>query len=541
MNPQGKCKELFDELSRINKTAYADKFHLANHVLSKTPCCGMRERYERNVPPPRFSGLQIALRVVRTWAVHIAVIGLMLLARIAQKRSGMNNARRLNKNIHKFTLVDIFILVNKVLDEKKFKDPYLPGLIETLQNRGCNVFILARFYGTRNPRRLKQAFSILKKHDIPIITEYELFTLADWLELLKFGIQFPFRALELARNLEQEEKSEAGKYGAAASKTSPLAHISSALIQCLGQNYLAGEARRLAARRLAKLLPPDSRIIGWYENQTVDKCFYRGLAEAGAAFPTIGAQLFSWPAELLNNHADPADGMHRAIPKKVLVNGPFFLPSASGQDGEQSGFSVEVPGSRPCVPYPGGPEYQLGPSLRYKELFEVCLEPDPDAPVLMLLSYHRNEAERVLALARPLAEKGVKLAIRFHPAVNRKEFEHLLPPSYISASGTLLGAMQGASMVVGAGSGTLAEAVCMGLPVIAVVPKDGTGLNYLPDYGQGELWDVITDLEAFFPVREKLLELLKGDRALRQERINAFRSLLFTRPDEEKIIQAFEL
>ncbi len=544
MNPIGKSKELFDELSRINKMAYADTVHLANHVLSKTPCCGMWERYERNIPPPQFTRLQVAFKVMRTWIVHAAVIGLMMLARLAQLRTGMNNVRRINKKIHKFTLVDVFILINKVLDEKKFKDPYLPGLTDVLQKKGYNVAILARFYGTRNPRSLRRAFTILKKNNIPIITEYELFTAADWLDLIKFGFVFPIRTLSLVGKLEREEqlsRLSSRESDLNQEHYSPLAYISASLIQCLGQNYLSGEARRLAAKRLAKILPPDSRIIGWYENQTVDKCFYRGLADAGAEFSTIGAQLFTWPAELLNNHADPADGLHRAVPETVLVNGPYFLPAPSRQEEDQTGFSVEVPGLKPYIPYPDGPEYRIGPSLRYKDLFETEIDPDPDAPVLMLLSYHREETERVLAFAKPLAEKGVKLAIRFHPATNLQEFKHMLPVNYSLASGPLQSVMREASMVIGSGSGTLAEAVCMGLPVIAVKAKDGTGLNYLPDYGKGELWECISSVEEFQAASEKLLEALKSSKASRQERINAFRSLLFTKPDEEKIIQSFEL
>ena len=322
---------------------------------------------------------------------------------------------------------------------------------------------------------------------------------------------------------------------------SPLAHIAASLVECLGQNYLSGEARRLAARRLARRMPPDARIISWYENQTVDKCFYRGLAQAGARFSTIGAQLFTWPPELLNNHADPADGLHQAVPRKVLVNGPYFLPAQSERENADTAFSVEVPGNKPYLPYPNGPAYEIGPSLRYRDLFENTFEPDLEAPVLMLLSYHREETERVLALARPLAEKGVKLAIRFHPATRQEEFAHLLPDGYKPATGALHRAMSEASLVLGAGSGALAEAVCMGLPVITVNNASNTGLNYLPDYGQGELWESITDAESFFPAMEKLFAGLKSDRAARRERINAFRSLLFTRPDQEKIIQAFEL
>lgn len=548
MYPEGKSKELFEAISRVNKEAYASTVHLANHVLSKTPCCGLLERYERGISPCRFTRFEVLLKVLRTWAVHLAVIGLMILARIAQARAGLNNSRLIGASGRSVTLVDIFILVHKVLDEKRLNDNYLPGLTEAMLKKGQNTAILARFYGTRNPHCLRRVFSILKKNNIPVITEYELFSFCDWLALLKFGFVFPVRTLKLARQIQQDERlhqlahqsdCEKGRDGQC--PASPRAYISSALVQCLGQNYMSGEARRLAGRRLAELLPQGSKIISWYENQVMEKCLYRGLADAGGDFFTIGAQLLTWPSNLLNNHADPADGMHRAAPKLVLVNGPYFLPDVMGEGVSKEGFSVEVPGAKPYHPYPGGPEYRIGPALRYKDLFDEEIVPDQDAPVLMLLSYHTVETERVLALAKPLAEQGVKLALRFHPATKWQAFGHLLPVSYTLAGGPILSALEGASLVIGAGSGTLAEAVCMGLPVIAVEPKDGTGLNYLPDYGKGELWDSVSSPEDFFPARNRLLKVLAAEPLLRQERINAFRGLMFTKPSEEMIVQAFEL
>ena len=81
----------------------------------------------------------------------------------------------------------------------------------------------------------------------------------------------------------------------------------------------------------------------------------------------------------------------------------------------------------------------------------------------------------------------------------------------------------------------------MGLPVIAVEPEDGTGLNYLPGYGKGELWDSISRADGFFPACDRLWGVLEREPVLRQEKIKVFRSLMFTKPTEEAIIQAFEL
>ena len=545
MYPKNKAREIFEAISRVNKFAYAETLHLSNHVLSKTPCCAsILDLYSRGVAPLKFNRVQIIGKIFKCWLVNFTVLALMLMARLAQALAGLNNSKDIKPSQRPLTVVDIFILVHRVLDQKKFTDSYFPGLYDVLLKKGHHSIILARFYGTRNPRSLKKAFQILKKHPLPVITEYELFNLADWFGLLKFAIIFPIKTLALVRKLEQEIETNGASPNAAPQNTAqhaPIAYLCSALIQCLGQNYLAGESRRLAAHRLAKLLPPNSRFISWYENQVVDKCFYRGLKEKNAEFKTFAAQLLTWPDSLLNNHADPSDALHGAVPDTVLVNGPYFLPAPPHDSPGADYIATQTPGASPYRPYPGGPDYRIGPALRYKGLFGEEIIPNPEKPVLMLLSYHSEETERILALAKPLAAKGVPIAVKFHPATRWQQFEQLLPSEYIMINEPLKDALQQASLVIGSGSGALPEAVAMGVPAIAVNSADGVTLNYLPAYGEGELWESIGTVEEFFPAREKLMQALKNDPHGRTDRIITFRALLFTEPTEERIIQAFEL
>ena len=543
MYPQGKARELFEAISQINKKAYARDVWLANHVLSKTPhCAEILEHYEQGLEPRKFSKLQIACKVLHCWATHLAVFGLMLLAKFAQNLSGLPNAKELKFCREPVTLVDIFVLAQCVLDQKKFTDPYFPGLYEALAQKGQSVFILARFYGTRSPRSLKKVFDILKKHNLPVITEYELLTFSDWLELLKFAFAFPLQTLELERNLEKEARLErAAPSTAEKFPAEAVEHVRAALLTCLAQNYMSGESRRLAAKRLAALLPENSKIISWYENQVIDKCFYRGLHEAGASAKTYAAQLLTWPDTLLNNHADPSDALHRAAPDVVLVNGSYFLPSLPPDAPGAASQPTEAPGSKPYRPYPNGPEYRIGPALRYRDLFDGLIKPDPTKPVLLLLSYHPEESERILSLGKKLADKGVPLAIKFHPATKEQTYGDLLNFAYTKISGPLKTALQETSLVMGSGSGSLAEAVALGVPVIAVQNIAGITFNYLPEYGRGELWESAGSAEEFFTAREKLMQTLTGDAYSREERVYTFRSLMFTEPTQEKIFQAFDL
>ena len=541
MQPQGKSRELFEAFSRLNSFAYADTRLLANHVLSKAPHCNdILERFVRGEAPRRFSCLEKAKLVIMCWAVNIGAWCLLIAERFAQARAGLRVLPKVMSMRESLTIVDIFTLVHRINMEGKFRDYYLPGLYEVLEERGHNCVILARMYGSRDPRVLRQTFEILREHPQPVLTEHELMSFTDWLRLLWFALSFPFAVLRITTLLTDD-----GAEG----------QIKAALLACLPDCYLSGECRRLAGRRLAEILPQSARIISWYENQVVDKCFYRGLAEGGSLARTYAAQFLTWPPTLLNNHADPADAKHKAVPAFVAVNGPYFLPAplgslpgaqTYGQIGEAPVETVTVPGPdteppRRYFPYVPGPAYGVGPALRYKPVFERELAPDPDGPALFLLSYHPDETRRCLALAKPLAEAGIATAFKFHPATSVEDFRDLLPADARLVKGGLSEALEGVSLVIGAGSGALCEAVAMGVPAVNVEPAEGLGLNYLPDYGQGELWDRASSAEELLAARQKLLDNARQGDNKRAEATRTLRNLVFGEPTVEKIVQTFDL
>lgn len=535
MQPQGKARELFEAFSRVNSFAYADTRLLANHVLSKTPHChDLLERFARGEAPEGFSFWRILRQVLICWAANLAVYALLLAERFVQWRAGLQALPKIKSLAAPLTVVDIFTLVNRINSEGKFKDYYLPGLYEALEERGHNYFILARLYGGRDPRVLRKTFEIMREYECPILTEGELMQFDDWLRLLWFALSFPFAVLRITSLL--------GKEGAEG-------HIRAALLACLNQNYLAGERRRLAGRRLAEILPESAQIISWYENQVVDKCFYRGLWEGKCLARTYAAQLLTWPAALLNNHADPSDAKHHAVPAFVLVNGPYYLPEPlESLPSAQSKRKAVAPGAgglaeapRHYFPYVPGPAYLAGPALRYKPVFENSLIPDPDGPALFLLSYHPGETRRCLDLARPLADSGMPVTFKFHPATKVEDYQHLLPSNASLIKGGLAESLVGVSLVIGSGSGALGEAVAMGVPAINIEPQDGLGLNYLPDYGRGELWERATTPEELFTAKNKLLANVRAAGPQRVESVRAFRELIFGDPTPEKIVQAFDL
>ncbi|MDR1359785.1 MAG: hypothetical protein LBJ82_02290 [Deltaproteobacteria bacterium] len=540
MRPSGRPGELFEAFSRLTAGAFADDRLLACPTLAKTPHSGdILGRFLRGDPYPALGPagrLRLALRyglsngghfcfliLTRLFLVLLGWKAPVLGAASPERKSGKGGAGRspLEQNTAQAPLVilDSFALLPEMAGNGCFRDGYLPGLEAALRQNGFQPVRLYRLYGSRNPRVLWKALKVLAAAG-PGLIEAHLFSALDWLRLIRHCFAYPPALGRLIRSLE--------RFACA----TPEAWIRGALILTSGQNILSGEARRLAGLRLGEALAsrplenPPARIISWYENQTVDKAFQRGLAQAelltGRHIPTLGAQLFIWPDTLLNNHPDDGEAALGLAPDKILVNGPFFLPEKTRQN------------------------YALGPSLRYGHLFgpaaceysDASRPSDSGRPLLVLLSYHPQETRRVLQLVLPLARQGRELIYKFHPASRIADFASLLPSSPTLISGALMAALGKAGAVIGAGSGSLAEAAALGLPVLNVEDPSGIpGLAYLPGSYQGRLWESVLRSADLEPALARL-------RAFRQEpawaeAVRAFRDLLFREPTPETVREAF--
>ena len=546
MRPTDRPGELFAAFSRVVGSAFLSERLISCPTLSKAPNYGhVLRRFLLNAPvrPLGRSGFfRIALRYLVTNGLHLGfmLLGALCLRVLRWKLPRCLEPDALSAPAKPLFIVDTFAVLPKVARDRDFQDMYLPGLAEEAARCGREVTRLYRLYGSRHPWHLWQSFRALKAKGNGL-TELHLLAWSDWPRLVLHYLLYPLSLLGLIRSLRH--------YPAG----SPESFIRDALIRTAGQCVLIGEARRLAARRLGLRLAalpqqtgaapeqgnqPETRlppviIASWYENQTLNKTFQRGLAQAenqtGRHVPVIGAQLFIWPDVLLNNHPDDVEEGFRLTPDKVLVNGPHFLPENTRQT------------------------YAVGPSLRYGYIFAKGAAQAPatqsasidDKPLLVLLSYHPEEVRRVLQLVLPLALNGRSVIYKFHPTTKPDDFIGLLPIRPAFAAPSLKEALREAGAVLGSGSGALAEAVTQGIFVLNVDDPTGVpglGLNYLPEYGRGLLWasvrqseDVETALEAAKAARTQI------DAETLQQHVTTFRDLLFTEPTPERIREVFEL
>ncbi|MDR0339091.1 MAG: hypothetical protein LBH65_02310 [Desulfovibrio sp.] len=530
MRPSGRPRELFEAFSRINARAFADERLLSCPLLSKAPNYGgVLERFLRQQPPPGTAApasgpVRLALTALRYAAANGLHCVFMLFCAMALRLMGAGSPEDLAGAGpgERLLLLDTFAVLPGIAADGVYQERYLPGLAEAAKARGWLVLPLYRLYGSRNPAVAWKALRVLAASGG--LCDLQLLTFADWLLLIRHALLYPFSLWRLARALRGHEPG------------SPEFCIRAALLESAGQCVLSGEARRLAGRRLGLLLAAgrakrggEPLLVSWYENQTVNKAFYRGLAQAeaksGFHVRTIGAQLFVWPGALLNNHPDDAEAALGLAPDKALVNGAFFLPEDS---------------ARP---------YAVGPALRYAHLYEPGRS-QPRAPkrnrdekagaVLVLLSYHPAETRRVLKLALGMARSGQELLYRFHPATRREDFADLLPGNALFSYGALGAALASASAVLGAGSGTLAEAAALGVPVLfADEDEPDLALNYLPEEGRGLFWERVTRPEDAAAALERLERARSSpDHGARAATL---KESLFAEPTADRIREAFEL
>ncbi|MDR1685617.1 MAG: hypothetical protein LBR82_04120 [Desulfovibrio sp.] len=565
MRPEGRPGELFAAFSRINARAFRDDRLVSCPVLSKSPDNGDVLRHFLAPGPRRPRGpLFLPVTVLRYAAANVGHLLFMLCTALfirllhfpmpaaLRTRTGSRSANETANADGELLILDTFAVLPSLAREGAYRELYLVGLEDAVRAAGRETLTLSRLYGSRDPRVLWKALRVLARKGDALI-EVHLLTCGDWARLVLHMLLYPVSLARLVRSLNKPEEE----------------CIREALIDCAGQCVLIGESRRLAARRLAFLLSSENslqspnataapahpaRIISWYENQTVNKAFQRGLAQAeneGARHVRVtGAQLFIWPDNLLNNHADDVEAELGLVPDCVLVNGPYFLPAHSRQN------------------------YAVGPALRYGDIFRSGVHRAGDgnagcgagndprtpqisraayagkgprsrhtSPVLVLLSYHPEETRRVLRLVQPAAtDNPAAFAYRFHPATRIEDFASLLPPGARLDRGPLRESLDAAGAVIGAGSGALVEAAAVGIPVLAVEDPSGIpglGLNYLPPYGKGALWESVRNPEEIAPALAGLRARLTDPE--RPAEVRAFRDLLFCEPTPERIRDSFNL
>jgi hypothetical protein len=491
-----KILRLFEYFSKINKDAYKNEFLLANDVLAKSPYimntlllgCGAKET----------TFLFVIKKLILFYMKNLSWIFIQFLKKLIFIFSRQKfPIKKLND---KAVFIDTYFLADQIVKENCYKDPYFPGLTNVLDKLGAGYVYVPKLAKVSNLLVFYKMLRVLKRKKTPVLTEYQLLSMGDFLLLLRFVIAYPFYMISFVLTLDDTTEDRLAKFALCS-----FSGLSSA-------TYF----RLLYGKKISRLPVSKIKCISWYENQALDKCFYRGLRKASGEVLIYGAQLFIMPPAYLSMCVDDQEVRLGVVPDKVLVNGEYFLRKESEVD------------------------FQVGPALRYEKIFRSQMEPAKSEDILVLFPLWEYEISNILNCLQNIPCKGA-IKIKFHPATKVKNYMGLIGENIQIVEGDIYSHFETARIVIGSATGALVEAASLGIPVINIENKGRFSHMYFPDFGRGVLWQSAATNAELLSLLGKFDYILENEAKKLAESALILREMLFCETTEEKIIEAFDL
>lgn len=501
---EGKLKKAFDFLAVINQVAYENIYLLSNEVLSKNAFSNnFFEKFLKDETPHLPDKFAVLVKLLQYYFRNIVYFGIYLLFLLAFYVSRLKFVT--NPSHKELILIDTFVLIDELEKNKTYEDPYFIGLKEVLEKLGKHYAYLPVFCVTKNPLKLFKIFKLLKKNRVPILAEYQLLSGKDFLKIFYFILVYPMHVLAFVSIINE------GGYEAQLLK--------SELIDNLTNIIFFKFSRYLQGKKISKLTYENIKLISWFENQAIDKNLYKGIREGGNKIKIYGAQPFLAPKVMLNTLVDENEVRFGIVPDKIVVNGSYFIPKSTTLN------------------------FTAGPSFRYKKIFTTVLDEKNRKNLLILLPYYTEDARNILNLLNKIDISAQNIIIKAHPSTPMERFKSFIPPKALVVSGDLYEMFKTTKVAIGAASGTLVEAVSLGIPVVSVKNVQRLDYNSLLLYGKGIIWEEVTNYAELEKTLAKFESALKNTNELNKiKRIAAqYKDMFFCPPTDDNIIRAYEL
>jgi hypothetical protein len=495
-------KVAYKILSEISVKAYADTFLLSNQVLSKNPltnCFLSNYVFHKEVNKCAISALIFKLlKYYLKSFVHFTIyVANLLIFRIKGEKYYFP------RNLDNLVVINVFFLVDKIKQSRRFVDGYLPGLEDVLKKMNKQFVYVPVFdrYGVSATHG--SILQILKNEEVPILCEYQLLRFSDLFYLFYFIIVYPFHVIRCAGDLSED--------------TYEMGLVKHELLNTIDQVTFYNFSRYLQGRRISRLPYKEIKVISWYENQAGDKNFYKGLRTSPDKVIIYGTQLFSYGEMDLNIFVDENEKRFGVVPDNVIVNGTYYIPDTSKIN------------------------YRVGPSLRYKKVFEKQFNRDLQNDFLVLLPYAKEYEEHILKFLDNVKMDEGKVIIKTHPASVALRNSAFFKTRYKVVDREIYELFGSAKMVMGAASGSLLEAASIGIPVIVIRPTDILHYDILPEYGKGIIWEEVEKAEDLRRTIEIIEQRLNRGIDAIEKVAKDYRDMFFSKPTENALIKAFDL
>ena len=493
-----RVQDLFDYLSSQARIAFKSEYLIANEVLCKTETSASIQELYLSGSTPEVSFFERLCQLLRYGIRGTAWLGLYGILHVVYLLSGQKQALPESKEI---VLLDVYFVIRKILEEGKYSDHFFSGLEAVLRERGKTYIYSPRFFGSYRPTDLYRLFRLLKKGKTPVIVEFQGMGFADYWRALRFLVGYPWQLLGFLRQLGNSREDRLLRF---------------ALWRGLDGVALKNYMRYLFGRRLAGSAVGRLHCISWYENKSAEKNFYRGLRSVSGKSRIYGARLFLWPDTILNLYPDMKEMEFDLVPDRILENGPYYVSRQTGLD---------------C---------RVGPSLRYRHIFEQVAHPADGQHILIVLPYWDMVVRRILKLIRQIPWPSPVL-LKFHPSVDPELYRKEIGSSFEVSNEDLPRLLVRARCVIGQSTGTLIEAASMGIPVIVIECPEVRSYDYMPAFGKDIIWDKVVDARTLVQSLSRFELLLSQDPDRLSAAASQFKEQFFCYPNPDKIAEAFDL
>ena len=497
-----KIQKAYSFLSDMSSRAYSDTFLISNQVLSKNPFTNnFLKRYLANDFTVALNRTVLFKKILKYFFFSVKNFLKYCFEFLEYFISGMRYQHKKNEEL---VIIDMPFLISNIQKDRKFNDSYFPGLASFLSKSNRLYAYLPIFVGMKRRCVMSKILRILKQQKIPVMVEYQLLNVWDLFFLLNFIVIYPFRVFAFIKKLNSDD---------------PKQHLlRSELLHSLSDITFMSYSRYLLGKRIAQLPCKKIKVISWDENQADNKNFYKGLRSHPKKVEIIGAQLLIYSKNVLNITTDEREICFGVVPDTLLVNGPWYIPQNTLL------------------------HYSVGPSLRFREIFNFQALPSNESNILVLLPYYKNEIRNILDVIRNIEFPNLNLLIKPHPVTDITQFHSLLPKHAIIVYDNIYSLFRKARIVIGGGaSGTLLEAATVGIPTIFVQNAAALNGNSLPDLGKGVIWDSALTKEELKKKVKNLNEMIMRNQHEIETLAKSYKDAFFCEPTDENIARAFNL
>lgn len=484
-------------IDQINESLGQNIILYTNDVLSKNPYAGggFEALIGNKKNLKKISTLKRVLFISKYLIKSLGFIILWICKKLLFNRVSPHFDFEKYSNLH---VIDIFILSKNTINANKFKDRYLSSLPRVLKNNNLNYAYLPCFYQDGyNPIAWLKLYNIIKNSKHHFITEFDLLTWRNVLNMVIFMVKYPFILLNLIKKYKiNNEVDEA---------------IVFSLENSLQDYTLVAYVRYLVGVNLANKLKK-AKILSYCEYQVVDRTFYKGVKSANKKIKIYAYQQLRKYSFFMNMQVSEKERKLGTAPDKIIVNGSYYIPDKTRYD-------------------------YMALSVRNNEIFNYQKK-HPSKKCLVVLPYSYTESKNILNMVTDSKIPRNSLLIKPHPILSTEVCKKYWHGDVVN--GDIYKYLENSRIIITSVSGMALEAVSVGISVILISSKDVFFINPLISLGKGVIWEIAYNSTDLISTYKKLIKNREKKKKEIARITKEYRLLFFTKPTENLILKSFD-